>query len=336
MTSQLISMSSSEIKGLQTTFSLSFFGAYKDSIVELVPGYLESSSSSESSESSSSLSSKSSLSTFRLRSTSSSISSLSSGNSSSSSVSSLNSSSSTSTTSDPCLEDEKFNGPLQVFSDAAGQCAPSGENDEWCIEGPEGNYPVWPGYPYNSWYSDASVCEWGYPCPSNEEVPEYIIRNTHGTWYLNAWAFNPHSTEGGEYVEIASFSGSSDSGPYGWGTHLGFEDTSYYVIATISPCLGILISDSGMGPFSADGMYTQISWDSQNKTPIFSNTYGWKISFIGGINCGGEWFLIGPGEITYAKWATGNLTTPPSGIVSEAYLGLSEDTNAQNSWSNCP
>lgn len=62
MSNELITVSSSEITGLNPVFSLGFFGAYKDGIVELAPGYFESSSSSESSASSesSSWSSKSS------------------------------------------------------------------------------------------------------------------------------------------------------------------------------------------------------------------------------------------------------------------------------------
>lgn len=336
MTSQLISMSSSEIKGLQTTFSLSFFGAYKDSIVELVPGYYESSSSSDSSESSSSLTSESSLSTWRLRSTSSSVSSLSSGNSSSSSESSLNSSSSTSTTSDPCIEPEKYDGPLQVWSDREGYCDPSGENEEWCVGGPEGNYDVYVDSPYNQWQSTATVCEFGYPCPPGETVSEYIIKQYLGTWYLQGWAFNPHSTDGGEYaVELATFNGGSESGPYGQGNNLILGDTSYYIISSISPCLGISISDSGTGIYAADGMYTQTSYNANNKTPIFSNLYGWTIRFDGGETCGGKWVLVGPLGI-YGEWLNGSTTIPPSGLVAITHFGLSEDTYAENSWSNCP
>lgn len=52
MSNELITVSSSEITGLNPVFSLGFFGAYKDGIVELAPGYFESSSSSESSVSS--------------------------------------------------------------------------------------------------------------------------------------------------------------------------------------------------------------------------------------------------------------------------------------------
>ena len=80
-------MSSSEIKGLQSTFSVSFFGAYKNSIVELAKGYIESSSSSESSVSSVSTSSSSdSSSSTRYLETSSEPSTMSSASSSSSST----------------------------------------------------------------------------------------------------------------------------------------------------------------------------------------------------------------------------------------------------------
>jgi hypothetical protein len=85
--SQSITISSSAIPGLQTSFTMSVFGSYRNSLIELVPNYIESSSSSFSSSSSrSSESSSVSTSSTRMHSTSSSGSSNSSLSSESSST----------------------------------------------------------------------------------------------------------------------------------------------------------------------------------------------------------------------------------------------------------
>lgn len=72
-TIETVTRSSQSVEGLQATFTLGGFGSYKNSIIELAPGYIESSSSSESSLSSTSSfsSSESSSSTKRSQTTSS-------------------------------------------------------------------------------------------------------------------------------------------------------------------------------------------------------------------------------------------------------------------------
>jgi len=327
-TNELITISSSEIKGLKSTLSVSFFGAYKDAIVELVPGYIESSSSSESSESSSSSSSESSLSTWRIGSTESSESSVSNLASSSSSISSLNS-----TSSFPCIEPEQYCGPLHVWSDRGESC--SDEYPEWCIEGPEGNYNYWDGLSPPRWESENTVGE--FDPEDLSRVSEYLLYfdSPSATWYLLQWAFNPHSTEPmGEYAAaLAAFDGSSTSGPYGIGTPIYSGDTSYYVISTISPCFAVEISESGSA--SLDGTYLQYDY-SENGAPIFRNTSNFTIQYIGGWTCGGKW-ILGLGSTTsyYAEWVQ-DITDPPSGIADAVYLGVSEDIYAGGSWNHCP
>lgn len=239
----------------------------------------------------------------------SSMSSSLSSNSSSMSSSSSGSSSSSSKWPDPeCEEPEyySFSDLPTMWSDDPGYC--SDEDDEWCVEGAEGLYEFY----YHGW-----VGEYGPDDPN--QVHAWKIHMINDTWWLSAWAFNPHSTQGDEYVELASFGGSEQTGPYGAGSSDGY----YYILSWQDPDSYIEITDCEVQ--SASGIYENAGYGS-NGTISYKNENDYKIFFSGTRYCGGKWILTDPSSQMMAFW-NNPMTDYPEGLVAEAFT-VSENTFA--------
>lgn len=244
------------------------------------------------------------------------------GECSSSGSSSSSYSSSSSTMPDPeCVEPDYYSFatlPTMWTDDVESRCADLDET--WCLSTQVGDlYESPQSSPPYSTFLNGSV---GYFGPGDVETASaYIISydDIFG-WILEAWAFNPHSTNGDEYYTLASFGGTEQTGPYGEGSS---TNGYYYILSWQDPDSYIEITDCEVQ--LASGIYENAGYGS-NGTISYKNENDYEILFSGTMYCGGKWILTNPSSKMMAFW-NDPMTDYPEGLVAEAFT-VSKNTFA--------